>query len=58
MCVYSVFYTTYKGDGVWFEHPIALAIEYIPVMFALARDIQRGPLLLRDEQRARDRSLT
>jgi len=58
MCVYGVFYTTYKGDGVWFEHPIALAIEYIPVMVALARDIQRGPLLLRHEQRARDVSVT
>jgi hypothetical protein len=58
MCVYGVFYLTYKGDGVWFEHPIALAIEFIPVWIAIGRDIQRGPLLLRDEQRTRDLSLT
>ena len=58
MCVYGVIYTTYKGDGVWFEHPVALAIEYIPVWIAFARDLQCGPLLLRDEQRARDLSLT
>jgi hypothetical protein len=58
MCVYGVFYTTYKGDGVWFEHPVALAMEYIPVWIAFARDLQRGPLLLRDEQRASGLSLT
>ena len=50
MCVYGIFYATYKGDGVWFEHPVALAIEYIPVWIAFARDVQRGPLLLRDQQ--------
>lgn len=58
MCVYGVLYTTYKGDGVWYDHPIALAIEYVPVILALVRDIQRGPLLLRDEQRTRDLTLT
>ncbi len=52
MCVYGVFYTTYKGDGVWFEHPVALAMEYIPVWIAFARDLQCGPLPLRDEERA------
>ena len=57
MCVYGVFYATYKGDGVWFEHPVALAIEYIPVLFAFARDVQRGPLLLRDQKRASSTAL-
>lgn len=54
MCIYGFFYTTYKGDGVWFEHPVALAFEFIPVVVAFVRDVQRGPLLLRDEQRTRD----
>ncbi len=57
MCVYGLFYATYKGDGVWFEHPVALAIEYIPVLFAFARDVQRGPLLLRDQKRASNTTL-
>lgn len=57
MCVYGVFYATYKGDGVWFEHPVALAIEYIPVWIAFARDLQRGPLLLGNQQRAGDTAL-
>lgn len=57
MCVYGIFYATYKGNGVWFEHPVALAIEYIPVWIAFARDIQRGPLLLRDQQGASNTTL-
>lgn len=57
MCVYGIFYATYKGNGVWFEHPVALAIEYIPVLIAFARDVQRGPLLLRDQKRARSTTL-
>jgi uncharacterized membrane protein len=57
MCVYGVFYATYKGDGVWFEHPVALAIEYIPVLFAFVRDVQCGPLLLRDQKRASSTTL-
>jgi uncharacterized membrane protein len=57
MCVYGVFYATYKGDGVWFEHPVALAIEYIPVLSAFVRDVQCGPLLLRDQKRASSTTL-
>lgn len=58
MCVYGLFYATYKGDGVWFEHPVALAVEFIPVCIAFARDVQFGPLLLRDEHRASCTALT
>lgn len=57
MSVYGIFYATYKGDGVWFEHPVALAIEFVPVWIAFARDIQCGPLLLRDQERARSTAL-
>lgn len=57
MCVYGIFYATYKGGGVWFEHPVALAIEVIPVWIAFARDLQRGPLLFSDEQGSRSAAL-
>ncbi len=57
MCVYGLFFATYKGGGVWFEHPVALAIEYVPVWIAFARDLQRGPLLFGDEQGSRSAAL-
>lgn len=57
MCVYGLFYATYRGGGVWFEHPVALVIEYVPVWIAFARDLQRGPLLFGDEQGSRSASL-
>jgi uncharacterized membrane protein len=52
MCLYAVGYSTYKGSGVWLEHPAALACEFIPVMVALVIDVRRGPLSLLDEHRA------
>ncbi|HLP27823.1 MAG TPA: glycosyltransferase 87 family protein [Candidatus Didemnitutus sp.] len=51
MCIYGLAYTHYKGDGVWIDHPIALVCEFVPVVIALALDVQRGPLLFRDEHR-------
>lgn len=51
ICIYGIAYTTYKGDGVWLDHPIALACEFLPVVIALAIDVRRGPLLFRDENR-------
>ena len=52
MSIYGLTYQMYKGNGVWFDNPIALALEYVPVFMAFAVDIYRGPLLLGDEQRA------
>jgi alpha-1,6-mannosyltransferase len=52
ICVYGITYQMYKGNGVWYDNPIALAVEYVPVYVAFAVDIYRGPLLLGDEQRA------
>jgi hypothetical protein len=52
MSIYGLTYQMYKGNGVWFDNPIALALEYVPVFVAFAVDIYRGPLLLGDEQRA------
>ncbi|MBK9181529.1 MAG: DUF2029 domain-containing protein [Ignavibacteria bacterium] len=51
ICVYGIAYTNYKGDGVWLDHPIALACEFLPVVVALVIDMRRGPLLFRDEHR-------
>ena len=51
MFIYGIAYTHYKGDGVWIDHPIALVCEFVPVVIALALDVQRGPLLFRDEHR-------
>lgn len=51
MWIYGIAYTTYKGDGVWLDHPIALACEFLPVVVALVIDMRRGPLLFRDEHR-------
>lgn len=51
MCVYAYTYENYKGNGVWYDHPVALAIEYLPVLVALGLDVTRGPLLLRDQHR-------
>lgn len=51
MCVYAYTYENYKGNGVWYDHPVALAIEYVPVLVALGLDVTRGPLLLRDQHR-------
>jgi len=51
MCVYGVALSNYKGNGVWTDHPIALAIEYVPVCIAFVYDIQNGPLLFRDQHR-------
>lgn len=53
VCTYAYTYTSYKGNGEWFEHPIALAIEFVPVLIAYAFDIIRGPLLLGNKQRVR-----
>lgn len=44
MIVYGVAVRTYKGDGVWREDTVALAIEFIPVMAAWAIDVWKGPL--------------
>lgn len=44
MIVYGFAVRTYKGDGVWSEHTVALAIEFIPVMAAWAIDMWKGPL--------------
>ncbi|MBK7033145.1 MAG: DUF2029 domain-containing protein [Ignavibacteria bacterium] len=51
ICVYGIAYTNYKGDGVWLDHPIALACEFLPVVVALVIDMRRGPLLFRNEHR-------
>lgn len=51
MCIYGIAYMNYKGDGVWLDHPIALAFEFLPVVVALAIDVRRGPLLFGDEHR-------
>lgn len=51
MCVYGTTYANYKGNGVWFDNPVALAIECIPVMIAYAIDVWSGPLLLGDQHR-------
>ncbi|MFN4985977.1 MAG: hypothetical protein ACK5GI_07530 [Ignavibacteria bacterium] len=51
VCTYAYTYTSYKGNGEWFEHPIALGIEFVPVMIAYAIDIISGPLLLGNKQR-------
>lgn len=51
VCTYAYAYTSYKGNGEWFEHPIALGIEFVPLMIAYAIDVIRGPLLLRDQHR-------
>lgn len=50
--LYGAGLSTYKGSGVWLEHPAALAVEFIPVMVALIADVRRGPLSLLDEHRA------
>lgn len=47
--VYGIAYENFKGNGVWYDHPVALAIEYVPVITALAVDVARGPLLLGDK---------
>lgn len=52
IALYGIGLVTYKGSGVWLEHPAALAVEFIPVMVALVMDVQRGPLSLLDEHRA------
>jgi hypothetical protein len=49
MCVYGLTYANYKGNGVWYDNPVALGFEYIPVMIAFAIDVWRGPLLLSDQ---------
>lgn len=51
MCAYAYTYENYKGNGVWYDHPVALAIEYVPVLVALGLDVSRGPLLLGDQHR-------
>lgn len=52
ICLYAVGYSTYKGSGVWLEHPAALAFEFIPVAVALIVDYQRGPLALLHDDRS------
>lgn len=42
--LYGLAYVTYKGDGVWREHTVTLAIEFIPVMIAWTLDVRRGPI--------------
>lgn len=42
--LYGLAYVTYKGDGVWREHTVTLAIEFIPVMIAWTLDVVRGPI--------------
>lgn len=51
MAIYGMGLLLYKGDGVWFDHPIALALEFLPVMVALVTDVRKGPLLFRYEHR-------
>lgn len=52
ICLYAVGYSTYKGSGVWLEHPAALAFEFVPVAVALIVDYQRGPLALLHDDRS------
>ena len=52
ICLYAVGYSTYKGSGVWLEHPAALAVEFVPVVAALILDYQRGPLSLLHDDRS------
>ncbi len=52
MTLYGLALSKFKSDGVWIDHPVALVIEFLPVVAALFVDMQRGPLLLRDEHRA------
>lgn len=44
MSVYGIGLKHYKGSGVWLDHPAALAVEFLPVLIALAIDYRRGPL--------------
>ncbi|MCX6140769.1 MAG: glycosyltransferase 87 family protein [Candidatus Kapabacteria bacterium] len=52
MIFYGMGLLTYKGDGVWIDHPIALVLEFLPVISALAIDLRKGPLLFRYEHRS------
>ena len=49
--VYCMALSKYKSDGVWIDHPVALVFEFLPVVAAVLVDMQRGPLLLRNEHR-------
>lgn len=50
MALYGVALTTYKSNGVWTEHPVALAFEFVPVVIAYVVDVRRGPLPLMDQK--------
>lgn len=52
MCLYGIGLLAYKGNGVWYDHPVALAFEFLPVISALVIDLWKGPLLFRDKQGA------
>lgn len=51
MAAYGIGLASYKDNGVWIDHSVVLAIEFIPVLIALAYDLKYGPLLLREEHR-------
>ena len=42
--LYGFAYMAYKGDGVWVEDTITLALQVIPVVAAFAYDVVRGPI--------------
>jgi hypothetical protein len=50
MSFYGVVLQTYKSNGVWMEHPVALALEFIPVVIAYIIDVRQGPLPLMDQK--------
>ncbi len=50
MAFYGIVLQTYKSNGVWTEHPVALALEFVPVVIAYIIDVRRGPLPLMDQK--------
>jgi len=42
--LYGLPYMTYKGDGVWLEDTVTLAVQVIPVLIAWSLDVRRGGL--------------
>ncbi len=50
IALYAIGLETFKGSGVWLEHPAALAVEFLPGMIAFAIDVRRGPLPLMDQK--------
>ncbi|MBU3742111.1 MAG: DUF2029 domain-containing protein [Candidatus Kapabacteria bacterium] len=42
--LYGFAYLAYKGDGVWVEDTVTLALQVVPVVAAFAYDVVRGPV--------------